>query len=178
MAKESDRYRRLRMEESGIKINDHGDAGKDWESERILKRLVLLSPYILPIPIKEPIVKDDGTLHFDRKMISVNHSRLIETYKKTGGYMHSMNPLKADYETSLAKRNLMYQNAHDDIKKELIFLKKLLWTHIAVTQEWTNQGDPRSPDQTAGAWIVRFGKENDNVIHMTLAVSKNKTQLD
>jgi hypothetical protein len=175
LIKESDRYRTLRTTEGAQKTNDHGDAEKDWETERILKKLNSLSPHALPIPIKKPILQDNGTLHFDRKKISVNHARLIEIYKKCGGYMHSMNPLKADYRDAITKRHLKYENAHDEIKKELAFLKELLWTHVAVTLEWTDRSNPLSLDQANSAWIVDFGEESDNKIRITLSVSSSQT---
>lgn len=167
--KESHRYRRLREEEGSRNGGDHGDAERDWNSIAVLKKLVKLSPHALPIPIEWPPKREGDLLHFDRKRISTNHSRLIDIYEKSSAYMHTMNPLKSDYLAKIEERKKKYQNADRDIVKDVNFLRDFLWTHAAIELEWKDKNDPLSHDQSKNAWIVRLGEEADNDVRIIKA---------
>ena len=111
MKREEGRYAKLREHDRQANQRDHGDPAKDWHAPEILKRLIGLSPNVLPIPIAQPLSVGPGISHFERQSIAVNHGRLIEYYKKSGGYLHARNPLTSDYAAHVEHERARYASA-------------------------------------------------------------------
>ena len=51
--REEGRYSKLRKQDHQSNQRDHGNPAKDWQAPEILKRLVTLSPHVLPIPLSK-----------------------------------------------------------------------------------------------------------------------------
>jgi hypothetical protein len=158
MVKEESRYISLRGIENSHNPKDHGDASKDWQSPEILKKLVSLSPHVLPIPYKPATKTKSGTYHFDRQKLEVNHSRLIDLYSRSGGFLHAKNPIGQDFNTLVEKQRKSYQNAPATLKRDLKFLRQMLWQHITVTLEPAGHEDPRTPGDPKFVWVIDFGR--------------------
>jgi len=169
MLREEARYTQLRKIQHSENPRDHGVSVRDWQASEILKRLVSLSPYALPIPIKNPTTQHSNNFHFDRQKITVNHGRLIELYEKCGGFLHAKNPLVPNFLTMIETERAKYEKAPKDIKSALEFLRKLLWNHAALTLDWTDPNDPHSLDSPKSAWIVDFGSNDNYEITLVLA---------
>lgn len=168
MVREESRYRRARKMENANNPRKHGDASKDWNASDILKMLIGLSPHILPIPIKEPLLQEAGFWQFKRKQMTINHDRLIEMYKRASGFLHAKNPLVNNFDAFIEKERIKYGDAPRLIKKDLDFLRSLVWKHVAVTLEWTDHNNPQIGDDLKFAWIVDFGVEEDQEVNLTI----------
>jgi hypothetical protein len=169
MVKEESRYISLRGIEKSHNSKDHGDPSKDWQAPEILKKLVSLSPHVLPIPHKPASKTESGTYHFDRKKLEVNHSRLIDLYSRSGGFLHAKNPIGQSFQTLVDKQRKNYQNAPIALKRDLKFLRQMLWQHIAVTLEPADCEDPRTPGDPKFAWVVDFGQSDSPEIKIIIA---------
>jgi hypothetical protein len=172
MVREGERYERLRKAQGIENKRDHGDATKDWDAPEILKRLVAISPHALPIPISKATTGSDGIVHYDRHQIEVNHGRLIDLYKQCGGYLHGKNPLVSDFVDLIERERRKYKGSAVQVKRALVFLRKLLWVHAAIKLDWPETEDPKSKDNPGAAWILDFGPENKNEILLILAAAK------
>jgi hypothetical protein len=172
MVREEHRYRQLRKAEKRKPTAPDPDPSDDWNAKKILSKLVLLSPYMLPIPLGAHSRTEPGVVNFDRAEITVNHGRLIELYEVCSGFMHSPNPLVENYKADVESQRSRYRNAPDEAKAALLFLRQLLWLHAAVQLEWTDKGDPTSADNPTSAWIVDFSHPLDDVVNVTLAVAQ------
>jgi len=170
--REEARYSKLREQDRQSNHRDHGDPTKDWQAPEILKRLVDLSPHVLPIPLSGSTQPSPDFVHFERHDIAVNHGRLIDLYKKCGGYMHSKNPLVADYAGLVASERAKYKGAPTEIRSALEFLRKLLWQHAVVQLNWSDPENPTVFDDPASAWLVDFGMTDDEQITLVLAVAR------
>lgn len=156
ISREKSRYKKLRKQDHQANPKDHGNAAKDWQSPNILKRLMSLSPYVLPIPITHAIQTGSNTFHFERHTMSVTHSRLIELYKMCSSYMHSKNPLDTDYVVQVEMERAKYQVAPVEIRRAQEFLRKLLWQHAVVQLDWTDRENPKAIDDPKSAWLLDF----------------------
>jgi hypothetical protein len=172
MKREEGRYATLRGQERQTNQRDHGDPAKDWQAPDILKRLVGLSPHALPIPIADGNQADPGITHFERQNVSVNHGRLIELYKKCGGYLHAKNPLVADYPAHVEYERAKYESAPNEIRQALKFLRKLLWRHAAVQLNWSDQSNPKAEDGPRSAWLVDFGSSQGQDVSLILGSAR------
>lgn len=169
MLREESRYAALRGIEKSMDPRDHGDAARDWQSPKILKRLVSLSPNVLPIPLKDAKELSPGFSHFDRKEIEVNHARLIDLYKRSGGFLHAMNPIGLDFAKLVDDQRAKYVLAPLEVRRALEFLRQLLWQHAAVTLEPSAHDDPRTTASPQSAWVVSFGCNDTAEVSIVLA---------
>jgi hypothetical protein len=167
--REEGRYGKLREQDHQSNQRDHGNPAKDWQAPEILKRLVGLSPHVLPIPLAESKQSSQGITHFERHNISVNHGRLIDLYKKCSGYMHAKNPLVADYVAHVEIERAKYESAPVEVRRALDFLRKLLWQHAVVQLNWSDPENPRAVDGPESAWLIDFGMTEDENITLVLA---------
>lgn len=170
MAREEGRYSKLRELESQADPRDHGDSSKDWQAPDILKRLVALSPHALPIPISSAVRTDSNAVHYERSSVAVNHGRLIDLYRKCGGYMHAKNPLTADYVAHVEAERAKYESAPTEIQRAKDFLRKLLWRHAVVQLDWSDPENPKAVDGPSSAWLIDFGATADE--HVMLVIGQ------
>lgn len=168
MVREESRYRRAREMKNINNPRKHGNVSKDWNASDILKTLIGLSPHILPIPTKEPLLQEQGLWYFERKQMTVNHDRLIEMYKRASGFLHAKNPFLNNFVTLIENERIKYGEAPRLIKKDLDFLWSLVWKHAAVSLEWTDHNNPQIADDPKSVWMVDFGAEEDQKIYMTV----------
>jgi hypothetical protein len=169
--REEGRYSKLREQDRESNQRDHGNPAKDWQAPEILKRLVGLSPHVLPIPLAESKQSSKGVTHFERHNISVTHGRLIDLYKKCSGYMHAKNPLVADYVAHVEFERAKYDLAPAEVCRALEFLHKLLWQHAVVQLNWSDPDNPRAADGPESAWLIDFGTTEDENITLVLATA-------
>lgn len=165
--REQDRYKKQREHDRLENPRDHGNATKDWNAQQILETLCSLSPHALPKPLKKKIKVFDEIKHFDSKNITVNHQRLIDIYKKSGGYIHVSNPLVSDFMEYIDKGRKKYEIANKEIRRTLKFFRDLLWSHASVELEWNDQNDPKEIANPKSAYIVNFGDSDDHHISIT-----------
>ena len=173
LVREGARYTTLRGIEKAANPRDHGDPSKDWQAPEILKRLVSLSPHALPIPHKDGQRLATGIVHFDREDLEVNHARLIDIYKRCGGFLHAKSPIGEDFAADVKNQRARYVRAPDDVRSSLTFLRRLLWQHLAVTLDDPGLDDPRTPASPRHAWLVSFGKSEGPEINLTLAAASD-----
>lgn len=166
---EEARYAALRGIEKSINARDHGDASRDWQAPEILKRLVSLSPHVLPIPHKEGKVVSPGLIHFDRQRIEISHARLIDLYTRSGGFLHAKNPISRDFVALVEAQREKYVAAPLEVSRALTFLRQLLWQHAVVILEPSGQHDPRTPANPKHAWLVNFGINDGPDVSIVLA---------
>ena len=169
MVREQSRYTALRKIEKAENCRDHGNPARDWQAPDVLKRLVELSPYALPIPHRAPVEVTPGHFHFDRTALLVNHSRLINIYKQAGGYLHARNPMSGEFLSLVTSQQRKYEEAPTEIRRALEFLRNLLWRHAAVNLESYGEDDPRTPASPQQAWLVEFGSDPSPNVQLTLA---------
>lgn len=72
LKREEGRYARLREQERLVNQRNNGDPSKDWQAPEILRRLVTLSPYALPIPIVGGAPGHSGVTHSERQEMTVS----------------------------------------------------------------------------------------------------------
>jgi hypothetical protein len=175
MLREEDRYRESRLQEKAKNFKDHGNAEKDWQAEDILKRLTSLSPHVLPIPLKMPAEFQDGIFSFNRKNLAVNHSRLIDIYKKCGGFLHGKNPLGQDIGVQVNEQRNKYLQGYGEAQRALKFIRDLIWHHAAVTLSYEVGADPREAGSPKSAWILDFdsGLEDGITVYVAKAIAND-----
>lgn len=169
MVREAARYIKFRELQGQDNQRDHGDATRDWQAPEILKRLVSLSPFALPIPILPPSRSNSGVLNFDRKNLEVNHGRLIELYKQSGGFLHAKNPLSGNFADITSEEREKYKQAPAQIERALRFLRDLLWEHGALTLEWSEIENPGSAENASTALLVYFGDSQNSDVSILIA---------
>lgn len=167
--RDEERYRALRQIQQQSNPKDHGDHTRDWEAPEILRRMVQISPYCLPIPLKTETKKAGAAIQFDRKNISVTHGRLIEIYQICGGFLHAKNPFSQDYRVHVDKQRKKYEGARKEILKCLTFFRKLMWYHAAVSLSWTAGNDPMTAADPKAAWLVDFGADAEQLVNIVVA---------
>ncbi|MFL9910452.1 hypothetical protein [Paraburkholderia sp. RL17-337-BIB-A] len=165
---EEARYKKLREIQKTERKRDHGDHTKAWEAAEILKRLSKMGVHALPIPIKAIARTGPGTWHLDRSNIAVTHGRLIEIYKKCGGFLHAKNPLGKDFAKLVSAERAKYDGAREEIRKCLQFLRELMRHHAVVSLEWSDELDPREAASPQKVWLVGFGSEAQQHVNLTV----------
>ncbi|MEZ0208677.1 MAG: hypothetical protein ACAH17_00670 [Candidatus Paceibacterota bacterium] len=175
LIREHGRYIDLRQATSKNKDLQKSDISSDWNAKEILKLLVKLSPHVLPIPISDPTKITTGTFHFERVKMEVNHSKLIEIYTQAGGFLHGMNPLKSDYWNKINDQRKKYESAHKPLVETIQFLRTLLWSHAAVTLEYSGK-NPTDLDSPKTAWILDFSPVADHEVKMIIGTAKQDAQ--
>lgn len=162
------RYQRRREIDALTNIRDKGDYKADWNASEILVRLSRISPYFLPRPLGAITVQPDGTKHFNEAAARLTHDRLISIYKTAGGYAHTPNPYKPNItELELQKK----ATARATLKKELAFLKSVIWEHVKIGLAWEPDTDPNQLDNGETAWIVSFGDRSNDQVRIMLATA-------
>ena len=167
--RDEERYKTLRQVQRQSNPKDHGDHTRDWEAPEILRRMVQISPYCLPIPLKRETKQVGATIQFDTKNISVTHGRLIENYQICGGFLHAKNPFSQDYRFHVDRERKKYEGAKKEILKCLAFFRKLMWYHAAVSLSWTVGDDPMTAADPKAAWVVDFGADTDQLVNIVVA---------
>ena len=173
MVREERRYRQFRKSEKRKATGPDPNPADDWNAKKILEKLVRLSPHVLPIPLGAHSRTECGVINFDRADLTVNHGRLVELYEVCSDFIHAPNPLVADYRTEVELQREKYLKAPDTVKEALLFLRQLLWLHVAVQLEWTDESDPTLADNPTSAWIIDFNHPMDGVVNMTLGVARD-----
>jgi len=166
--REEARYSKLRELERKANPKDHGNPAKDWQAPDILKRLVSLSPHVLPIPISKVAQTGPNAYHYERHDMSVNHGRLIELYGACGGYMHAKNPLVGNYIAQVEAERTKYESAPTEIRRAQDFLRKLLWQHAVVQLDWSDPENPKAIDSPSSAWLLDFGSTKDEQVTLVI----------
>lgn len=172
LVREEARYAALRGIEKTTNARDHGDPARDWQAPEILKRLVSLSPHALPIPHKAGKEVLPGLVHYDRKDIEVNHARLIDLYKRCGGFLHATNPIGEDFASDIDAQRKRYAAAPNELGRALEFLRELLWQHAAITLDAHGNEDSRTPASPRSAWLVSFGSNPGPEVTLVQAAAK------
>lgn len=162
------RYQRSREIEAQSNQRDHGNYTLDWKAPDILQRLAKISPYFLPRPIGPLVTVEDGMAHFSEGKAKINHDRLIEIYKATGGYLHISNPYKINASDGEKKKRT---EARAMLAKEISWLESVIWNHGKIGLAWDPNSDPNKLDKPDQAWIVSFGPKETDQIRMTLAAA-------
>jgi hypothetical protein len=170
MVSEEERYRKFREGERK-RDTDHIDPAADWNATEILSKLVKLSPYALPRPLGGSLLNDRGVQAFEGTKLVVNHSKLIELYKNCSKFIHCPNPLLGDFSKQVVEQRAKYTKASGTVRDALIFLRNLLWFHVAVQLAWTDKDDPRSLDGPKSSWIVNFGEKDDDPVTVAVGVA-------
>ena len=119
------------------------------------------------------LFRSTGIVHFDREDLEVNHARLIDIYKRCGGFLHAKSPIGEDFAADVKNQRARYVRAPDDVRSSLTFLRRLLWQHLAVTLDDPGLDDPRTPASPRHAWLVSFGKSEGPEISLTLAAASD-----
>lgn len=162
------RYQRSRELDAVANARDKGDYTADWKAAEILVRLSKISPHFLPRPLGPMTVQPDGTKHFNEAAARLTHGRLISIYKTASGYVHTPNPYKPNVaELELQKK----ATARATLKKELAFLKSVIWEHVKIGLAWEPGTDPHQIDNGETAWIVRFGDSGTDQVQISLAIA-------
>jgi hypothetical protein len=160
------RYKRSREIETKTNGRDKGDYTTDWNAAEILKRLSKISPHFLPIPLGAMSDLPDGTKHFDRASVKLTHGRLIELYKTVNGYAHAPNPYRPNQAAMAIEKRT---NAREILKKELAWLRAVIWDHVKIGLTWVPGDDPNELAGGENAWLVWFGDQRNDQIKMALA---------
>ncbi|RKG39404.1 MULTISPECIES: hypothetical protein [Acinetobacter] len=84
---------RLQYENFRRKSQCNNDYRKDFNAAKIIKNLESVNRDFYPIPLLDPIIKCDGTFHFERKEGDfLTLKNYINLYDKLGKYLHADNP--------------------------------------------------------------------------------------
>ena len=149
----------------------HKDYRLDWKVNKILPKLAAITPHYLPIPIGQPTPPADGVIHFPEGEAEQTLERFLEIFNTAGQYLHAPNPL--EFET-LADFQQALTVSRDRIRKELQYLKAVLWKHAKVGLAFDGTVDtPRQPGNPDVAWLVDFGNPEVEDIQMVLAAGKD-----
>lgn len=166
--REEERYKTFRQIQQQSNLKDHRDHTRDWEAPEILRRMVKLSPYCLPIPLKREAKQLGASIQFDTENILITHGRLIEIYRDCGGFLHAKNPFGQDYKSHVDEERKKYEGARKEIHKCLAYFRKLMWYHAAVGFSWTVGDDPIAAADPKTAWVVDFGADTDQLINIVV----------
>jgi hypothetical protein len=112
----------------------------------------------------------DGTKHFLEGAEEQTLERFVAIYNDAGDYLHVPNPF--DIETMVDFQHQL-ERSRERLKVELEYLKKVLWNHAKIGLEFDSATDlPRQPADPDNAWIIHFGKPQEDKIWMALAKAK------
>ena len=162
------RYKRSRELDAAKNPKDKGNYTLDWNAAEILVRLSKISPHFLPLPLGSITEQADGTKHFNETAAKLTHDRLIDIYKKAGGYLHILNPYKLNG-TDL--ENKKKETAREILKKEVAYLKSVIWEHAKIGLIWKSDADPTELESSESAWLVSFGNKDTEQVNMALATA-------
>jgi len=162
------RYQRSREIDAAANPKDRGDYTLDWNAADILVRLSRISPHFLPRPLGPMKVQPDGSKHFEHTAAKLTHDRLIALYKTAGGYAHTSNPYKEQGGDFDEKKRT---TARPVLEKEIAWLRSVIWEHVKIGLTWNSGDDPTGPASSETAWLVWFGKADDDNIRMSLAAA-------
>lgn len=155
------RYQRSRELDAVSNKRDKGDYASDWNAGEILSKLVKISPHALPRPLGPMEVQSDGVKHFLEAKAKATHDRLIEIYKIAGGFAHVPNPFKLGINEQEQRKQ---DTARQVLKKELNYLKSIIWEHVKIGLPWSPGMDPLEAESGETAWLIWFGDKNSNDI--------------
>lgn len=165
------RYKDFRELEGLASDINHGDYTKDWNSEFILKSLNNISPYFMPRPLGQLVIKN-GKKHFDKTDLETTNKKLIKMYQKCGGFLHMLRPFGENYESYILRQKQKFESATRTIIEYTNYLKKLLWKHAAIGLEYEEGGDPLELANPQYAWIVDFGAKDSNNVSVIPSVAE------
>lgn len=166
------RYKRLRELDATKNPKDKGNYTLDWKAAEILIRLSKISPYFLPRPLGQMIEQADGTKHFNGATAKLTHDRLIDIYKKAGGYAHIQNPYKLNVINLESKKK---ETAREILRKEVAYLKSVIWEHAKIGLIWKPDASPTELENSESAWLISFGNKDTDQVNMALATAINNS---
>lgn len=157
------RYAALRAE-----AKDNPNYRRDWKGGQILKRLAEITPHYLPKPLGQMVHVQDGTEHFEAGPELETLERFIAIYEHAGEHLHAPNPF--DDQACHAAR---LEQSRVRLEVEVRYLIDVLWTHAKIGLAFEpGQDQTRGPANPETAWIVSFGKPDDDNVGMALAVAE------
>ncbi len=162
------RYKRLRELDAVKNPKDKGNYALDWNAAEILIHLSKISPYFLPRPLSIMAEQADGTKHFNEAAAKLTHDRLIDIYKKAGGYAHIPNPYKLN---GIILENKKKETAREILKKEVAYLKSVIWEHVKIGLIWKPDTNPTELENSESAWLISFGNKDTDQVSMALATA-------
>ena len=159
---DKERYAALRAEDAS-----HPDYTQDWKVNKILPRLVRITPHYLPIPIDAGKRLQDGLVSFDEVGPERTSAKFIEIYNRAGEYLHIANPFSPAKASEVEHAKKI---SRDLVRKDLAYLKSVLWVHAKVGLAFDKSTDrPTEAANPKTAWLVRFGFPKLNDVEVTLA---------
>jgi hypothetical protein len=170
IASDEQRYQRLRELDVAKNPKNNGNYTLDWNAADILVRLSKISPHFLPRPLGLMTEQADGTKHFNEAKAKLTHDRLIEIYKLAGGYLHIPNPYKLN---AISLENKKKETGQEILKKEVAYLKSVIWEHVKIGLIWKPDADPTEIENSESAWLVSFGNKDTDQVNMALAAAIN-----
>lgn len=162
------RYKRKRELDNAKNSKDKGYYALDWNAAEILVHLSRVSPHFLPTPLGSMTEQADGTKHFNEAAAKLTHDRLIDIYKKAGGYLHIPNPYKLN---GINLENKKKETAREILKKEVAYLKSVIWDHAKLGLIWESNADPTELENCESAWLISFGNKDTDQVNMVLATA-------
>jgi len=158
---DEERYAALRAEDASP------DYTQDWKVNKILPRLVRITPHYLPIPIGAGMRTQDGLVSFDEVGPERTSAKFIEIYNRAGEYLHIANPFSPKKASEIENAKKI---SRDLLRKDLAYLKSVLWVHAKVGLAFDKSTDrPTEAANPKTAWLVRFGFPKPNDVEVTLA---------
>jgi len=116
-----------------------------WNAKILLENLETINPNFYPIPLKPPILRHDGSKHFDLvKKGYLTKEQFVSLYTDCGSILHTHNPYK------LRKPK---QISPDAAKKWVKLIRGLLNIHLARLVE------------AVEGWAVVMQDQRDNKVH-------------
>lgn len=158
---DEERYAALRAEDASP------DYTQDWKVNKILPRLVSITPHYLPIPINAGKRMKDGLVSFDEVGPERTSAKFIEIYNRAGNYLHIANPFSPMKASEVEHAKII---SRDLLRKDLVYLKCVLWVHAKVGLAFDRSTDrPKEAANPETAWLVRFGFPKPNEVEVTIA---------
>ena len=143
------------------------DYTQDWKVNKILPRLVKITPHYLPIPIDAGKRLQSGLVSFEEVGPERASAKFIEIYNRAGGYLHIANPFSPAKASEFEHAKKI---SRDLVRKDLAYLKSVLWVHAKVGLAFDKSTDrPTEAANPQTAWLVKFGRPKPNDVEVTLA---------
>ena len=161
---DEERYAALRAE-----ATKNPDYTQDWKVNNILPRLSTITPHYLPIPTTPAVLMATGLYSYDEIAGLRTVERFKDIYNTAGEYLHVSNPFSP---TRVAEFQQALRQSRALMKKELEYLKGMLWRHIKIGLAFDKAADvPTDAGEPQQAWVVEFDNPLPGHVHMMLAVS-------
>lgn len=145
----------------------HQDYRLDSKVNKILPKLAEITEHYLPIPIGEQTTSAHGVIHFQQGAAEQTLQRFLDIFNTAGIYLHVPNPLA--FET-LGDFQQALDVVRSQVEVELQYLKAVLWKHAKIGLAFDGAIDlPRQAANPDTAWLVDFGKPDNDDIQMFLA---------